>query len=89
MVLSKTNKKKVIDTFKINPKDTGSAQVQIALLTERINLLSDHFKAHKKDHHSRLGLIKLVSHRRRLLGYLKKENAQAYEELSEKLKIGK
>ncbi len=89
MVLTRTHKKKVIDSYKINPKDTGSIQVQIALITERINQLSDHFKAHKKDHHSRLGLIKLVSQRRRFLEYLKRGDLKAYQELTEKLNIGK
>jgi len=79
----------VIDSYKINPKDTGSIQVQIALITERINQLSGHFKAHKKDHHSRLGLIKLVSQRRRFLEYLKRGDLKAYQELTEKLNIGK
>ncbi|MGE5197228.1 MAG: 30S ribosomal protein S15 [Deltaproteobacteria bacterium] len=72
MVLEKDKKTKIIDDFKVHSKDTGSAEVQIALLTERINALSSHFKAHKKDHSSRRGLLSLVGRRRRFLYYLKK-----------------
>jgi len=89
VVLLKTKKTEVIDNFKIHPKDTGSPTVQIALLTERINYLGEHFKAHKKDFHSRLGLLKLLGKRRRLLAYLQKTNPQKYQETIEKLQLRK
>lgn len=89
MVLDKTKKEKVISDFKAHPKDTGSAGVQIALLTERINVLTEHFKKYAKDHQSRRGLLKLVSQRRRLLDYLKKREIKEYEGLIKKLKIRK
>lgn len=89
MVLVKDQKKKIIDDFKIHSGDTGSTEVQIALLTERINLLSDHFKHHKKDFHSRRGLLTLVGRRRRLLNYLKKKDTKKYEEVLEKLHLRK
>ncbi|MFH1791914.1 MAG: 30S ribosomal protein S15 [Candidatus Omnitrophota bacterium] len=89
MALQKENKKKVIDGFKAHSSDTGSPAVQIALLTERINLLTEHFKAYVKDHQSRRGLLKLVSQRRRLLDYLKKRNSGEYEEILKKLDLRK
>ncbi|MDD5254610.1 MAG: 30S ribosomal protein S15 [Candidatus Omnitrophica bacterium] len=89
MVLFKEMKTKIIDTFKIHGRDTGSAEVQIALLSERINVLSGHFKNHKKDFHSRRGLLVLVSRRRRLLEYLKKKDIKKYEEVLEKLHLRK
>ncbi|MDD5155231.1 MAG: 30S ribosomal protein S15 [Candidatus Omnitrophica bacterium] len=89
MVLMKDRKVKIIDDFKVHSRDTGSAEVQIALLTERINALSDHFKAHKKDHHSRRGLLSLVGRRRRLLNYIKKKDVKKYEELLNKLSLRK
>ncbi|MFH1442109.1 MAG: 30S ribosomal protein S15 [Candidatus Omnitrophota bacterium] len=89
MVVVKEKKKELIDDFKIHTKDTGSAEVQIALLTERINSLGGHFKSHKKDHHSRRGLLSLVGRRRRLLTYLKKKNIKKYEEVLNKLKLRK
>lgn len=89
MVLVKEKKTKVIDSFKVHARDTGSAEVQIALLTERINALGDHFKAHKKDHHSRRGLLSLVGSRRRLLNYLKKKDVKKYETVLEKLSLRK
>ena len=73
MVLTPEMKKKIIDDFKLHEKDTGSPEVQIALLSGRIQYLTDHFRTHKKDHHSRRGLLKLVGQRRRLLEYLKKD----------------
>jgi small subunit ribosomal protein S15 len=73
----------------MHTRDTGSAEVQIALLTGRINLLSDHFKSHKKDFHSRRGLLSLVGKRRRLLAYLKKKDNAKYQELLEKLNLRK
>ncbi len=89
MVLTKEKKKTVLDTYRHNPKDTGSSRVQIALLTERINVLTEHFKVHKKDFQSRRGLLKLVSRRRRLLDYLKRHNRKEYEELVAKLNLRK
>ncbi len=82
-------KKKIIDKFKVHEKDTGSASVQIALMTERINYLTRHFKIHKKDHHSRQGLLKLISKRRKLLNYLKENNIKQYQEIVEKLNLRK
>lgn len=89
MVLENTKKKEIIEHYKIHEKDTGSAYVQIALLTERINQLSKHFEQHKKDHHSRHGLLKMVSTRRRLLSYLKKNDTKKYEEILSKLGLRK
>jgi small subunit ribosomal protein S15 len=89
LVLIKENKTKIIDNFKTHARDTGSAEVQIALLTERINDLSGHFKVHKKDHHSRRGLLSLVGRRRRLLNYIKNNDAKKYEELLDKLSLRK
>ena len=89
MALAKDKKETVIKDNKINEKDTGSVQVQIALLTERINGLTDHFKTHKKDHHSRRGLLRMVSLRRKLLKYLQKNELDEYNKLTEKLKIRK
>ena len=89
MALAKDKKLTVIKDNKINEKDTGSVQVQIALLTERINGLTDHFKTHKKDHHSRRGLLRMVSLRRKLLKYLQKNELDEYNKLTEKLKIRK
>jgi len=89
LVSEKTKKSNLIDDFKAHDKDTGSPGVQIALLTERINNLTDHFKGHKKDHQSRMGLLKLVSQRRRLLDYLKRINGKEYDEIIKKMKIRK
>ncbi|MBU2540966.1 MAG: 30S ribosomal protein S15 [Candidatus Omnitrophica bacterium] len=89
MSLLKDNKKKLIEKFKLHSADTGSSQVQIAILTERISFLSEHLKRHKKDHNSRRGLLKLVSRRRRLLDYLKKDAPRRYEEIIDKLKLRK
>ncbi|MFA5068794.1 MAG: 30S ribosomal protein S15 [Candidatus Omnitrophota bacterium] len=89
MALSKDKKQAVIKQHKINDKDTGSSYVQIALLTERINGLTEHFKSHKKDHHSRRGLLKMVSQRRRLLNYLQKNSQKEYSDLIAKLNIRK
>jgi small subunit ribosomal protein S15 len=88
-VLEKEEKDKIIKTFKVNAKDTGSPEVQIALLTNRINYLIQHFNTHKKDHHSRTGLLKMVGRRKRLLEYLKKEDAKRYETVIKKLKLRK
>lgn len=89
MTITAEAKKSLIDTFKQSEKDTGSAPVQIAILTERINHLTDHFKIHKKDHHSRHGLLKLVSQRRKLLEYLKRENSKDYQEILDRLSLRK
>jgi small subunit ribosomal protein S15 len=89
MALEKKQKEEVIQKFKTHTKDTGSSQVQIALLTERINGLTEHFKTHKKDHHSRQGLLKLVNKRRSLLDYVKKEDKAAYENIIKKLELRK
>lgn len=89
MPLNKEKKKELIDTFKIHEKDTGSAEVQIALLSGRIRYLNEHFKIHKKDHHSRRGLLKLVGQRRRLLNYLRKKDPERYKHIIAKLGIRK
>ncbi|MDP2927347.1 MAG: 30S ribosomal protein S15 [Candidatus Omnitrophota bacterium] len=89
MVLVKEQKAKLIDDFKVHARDTGSAEVQIAILTERINDLGLHFKSHKKDLHSRHGLLILVSRRRRLLKYLKDKDMKKYEEILGKLSLRK
>jgi small subunit ribosomal protein S15 len=89
MVLPKEKKKEVIEKFKKSEKDTGSAEVQVALITERINQLTGHFKTHKKDHHSRQGLLKLVGQRRSLLDYLKKYDLTKYRAMLEKLDLRK
>jgi len=78
-------KNTIIDDFKTHPSDTGSPEVQIALLSERITYLTEHFKVHKKDHHSRRGLLKLVGQRRQLLNYLKRKNVDRYNTVIERL----
>ncbi len=78
-------KKEIIDDFKLHPADTGSPEVQIALLSDRISYLTEHFKLHKKDHHSRRGLLKLVGQRRQLLNYLKHTNADRYNNVIQRL----
>ncbi len=85
--MSKDTKKQLISKFKEHPGDTGSASVQVALLTERINYLTEHLKKHKKDFHSRRGLLMLVGRRRRLLSYLKKEGPQSYDEVVKELNL--
>lgn len=82
-------KKEIIENYKVHAKDTGSSFVQVALLTERINQLAKHFEQHKKDHHSRQGLLKMVSTRRRLLTYLRKVDMKKYEEILSKLGLRK
>lgn len=88
-MLTNERKTEVIGSFRKHPSDTGSPEVQIALLSERINYLTDHFKTHVKDHHSRRGLLKLVQQRRRLLDYLKRKDLAGYAELIKKLNIRK
>ena len=82
-------KQEIINTYRRDEKDTGSSEVQIALLTERINELTEHLKVHKKDNHSRRGLLKMVGKRRNLLNYLAKNDENAYKELVEKLGLRK
>ena len=89
MVLQKGKKTEVIDNFKTHAKDTGSSVVQIALLTERINELSQHLTTHKKDFHSRRGLLMMIGARRRHLSYLKKADLQKYDETIKKLNLRK
>ena len=89
MSLATARKKDVITKFASHEGDTGSPEVQIALLSERINYLTEHFKTHAKDHHSRRGLLKLVGQRRRLLDYLKKKNLDRYRSLIGTLGIRK
>jgi len=88
-VLNKEEKEKIIKDHKINSKDTGSPEVQIAIITNRINYLTEHFSTHKKDHHSKVGLMKLVGQRKRLLEYLKEQDVKRYESLIKKLKLRK
>jgi len=85
MSINAETKSKVVSEFKRSENDTGSPEVQVALLTARIQYLTDHFKAHKHDHHSRRGLLRMVNQRRSLLDYLKKKEIQRYRELIERL----
>jgi small subunit ribosomal protein S15 len=87
MSLESSARQGVISTHRLHDKDTGSAEVQVALLTQRIVHLTEHFKVHKKDHHSRRGLLKLVSQRRRLLDYLKRTDLGRYRKLVSALKL--
>lgn len=87
MSLPKDKKASLIDQFKLHDKDTGSPEVQIALLSEKIAYLTEHFKVHSKDHHSRRGLLKMVSRRRRLLDYLKAKDVSRYASVIERLGI--
>jgi small subunit ribosomal protein S15 len=86
---SAVSKNEIIEKFKIHPTDTGSSEVQIALLTDRIQYLTEHFKVHKKDHHSRQGLLKLVGQRRSLLDYLKKKDVNKYRTMLQELGLRK
>ncbi|GLI84371.1 30S ribosomal protein S15 [Rossellomorea marisflavi] len=85
MAITKERKNELISEYKTHENDTGSPEVQIAVLTEEINNLNDHLRVHKKDHHSRRGLLKMVGHRRNLLSYLRKKDVQRYRELITKL----
>ncbi|RME51076.1 MAG: 30S ribosomal protein S15 [Deltaproteobacteria bacterium] len=89
MRLPQERKRELIETYKLHDHDTGSPEVQIALLTERIKNLTEHFKVHKKDHHSRRGLLKLVGQRRRLLNYLRKKNVDRYKKIIAQLGLRK
>ena len=87
MSIKKDTKKEIISKFATNEKDTGSAQVQIAVLSERINNLTEHFKLHKHDNHSKKGLVALVNKRKKLLSYISKKNNEKYKEIIKELKI--
>jgi small subunit ribosomal protein S15 len=89
MALSQEQKTEIIGKYKLHDKDSGSAEVQIALLTERIRMLTEHFQVHKKDHASRRGLLKLVGRRRKLLDYLKNKKIETYRELLKQLNLRK
>ncbi len=86
-MLATENKQEIIEKFKTHTSDTGSPEVQIALITARIVYLTEHFRTHKKDHHSRRGLLKLVGQRRRLLDYLKRKNLSGYQTIIKELGI--
>ena len=85
MALTQERKNEIINQFKLHESDTGSPEVQIAILTEKINNLNEHLRKHKKDHHSRRGLLKMVGQRRNLLAYLRNRDVQRYRELINKL----
>jgi small subunit ribosomal protein S15 len=87
--LTKEKKSELISGYRKHDKDTGSPEIQVAMLTERINTLTPHFKSHKKDHHSRRGLLKMVGARRRLLDYLRKVDTERYQIIIERLNIRK
>ena len=89
MALDKVKKETIISDYRVHEKDTGSPEVQIAILSERITYLTEHFKTHAKDHHSRRGLLKLVGQRRTLLNYLKTSNKERYEKVIARLGIRK
>ena len=89
MVLAKERKSNIIGSYRTHETDTGSPEVQVAILSERISYLTEHFKVHAKDHHSRRGLLKLVGQRRRLLDYLKGKNSERYADLIKRLGIRK
>ena len=88
-MLTPARKKELIEAYRINEQDTGSPEVQIAILTERISYLTEHLKANKKDHHSRRGLLKMVGQRRGLLNYLMKKNIERYRSIVERLGLRK
>ena len=88
-MITKEEKSRIIEEYKMHDGDTGSPEVQIAVLTYRINTLTEHLKANKKDHHSRRGLLKMVGHRRNLLGYLQKKDIERYRAIVEKLGLRK
>ena len=85
MATAKETKETIVGDYRTHGNDTGSSQVQIALLTQRINELTEHFKVHKKDNHSRQGLLKMVSRRRKLLDYLKRQDISEYHSIIQKL----
>jgi len=87
MVLTKDSKKALIDKYKLHDTDVGSTEVQIAILSNRISYLTEHLKVHRKDHHTRLGLLKLVRRRQRLLTYLRRANLQSYQKIISEMGI--
>ncbi len=87
MVLTTTDKKSLIEQYKLHDQDTGSPEVQVGLLSHRITYLTEHLKVHKKDHHTRRGLLKLVGRRRRLLNYVKNKDVQRYRKIIKDLGI--
>ena len=89
MSLALEKKKEIIEQFRTHEKDTGSTEVQVALLSERIRYLTEHFKAHKRDHHSRRGLLKLVGQRKCLLNYLKEKKVDRYRQIIDQLGLRK
>jgi small subunit ribosomal protein S15 len=89
LTLTRDRKSEIIGSYKTHDSDTGSPEVQVAILSERINYLTEHFKTHAKDHHSRRGLLKLVGQRRRLLDYLKQKDSERYGDLIRRLGIRK
>ena len=89
MSINREDKTKIIEEYSRSDKDTGSPEVQIAILSERISNLTEHFQSHKKDNHSRTGLMRLINQRRSLLAYLKKSNRDSYDKLIDKLGIRK
>ncbi len=89
MAMNAERKAELISTYKLNDQDNGSPEVQIAILTEKINYLNEHLRTHKKDHHSRRGLLRMVGKRRNLLNYLKKKDVKRYSDLIESLGLRK
>ncbi len=89
MPLTRESKSTLIERYQVHPKDTGSPEVQIAVLSERINYLNEHFRVHRKDHSSRRGLLIMVGKRRRLLEYLKRRNSERYKKVIDRLGIRK
>ena len=89
MTITRESKDDLINQYRIHDNDTGSPEVQIALLSERIRYLTEHFKVHKKDHHSRRGLLRMVGQRRRLLDYLKKKDINRYREIIDRIGLRK
>lgn len=88
-MLTKDKKTKIISDHRMNEKDSGSPEVQVALITSRLEYLNQHFATHKKDHHSKTGLLKLVGRRKRLLEYIKSQDVERYEKLIKKLNLRK
>lgn len=88
-MLDVEKRKEIIDSYKLHENDTGSPEVQVALLSARIEYLTEHFKTHKKDHHSRRGLLKLVGQRRRLLDYMKEKDVERYRNVIQRLGLRK
>ncbi len=84
-MLTNEKKKEIVEKYQVHETDTGSPEVQVALLTERISYLTEHFREHKHDHHSRRGLMKMIGHRRSLLNYLRKKDVNRYRELIQSL----